>query len=126
MAHTIQMGNDGILRVTLSGNLERGMMDNLQRDLSVFVTASTAESQLRSIFFVESLGKISSAARQYFTEFCGDQRVGPIALINPPRRAKVLGKFIHKATGRNNIMFFEEEPQAVTWIKSENTFTPST
>jgi hypothetical protein len=126
MAHTIQMGNDGILRVTLSGDLERGMIESLRRDYSPFVMAATPQSPLRTIFFMSELGKLSSSARKYFTELSADPRVGMIAFIQPSRRAKVLGKFIYKATGRNNIMFFETETQAIDWLKSENTFIPST
>jgi hypothetical protein len=125
MAHTIQMGNDGILRVTLSGDIERGMVDTLRNDFSPFVLAATAQNPLKSLFFVEALGKLSSVARKYLTELSADPRVGLIAFIKPPRRVKVLGKFIHNATGKDNIQFFEDESQAIAWLRSNNVFIPS-
>jgi hypothetical protein len=126
MAHTIEMGNDGILRVALSGDLERSLVENLKKDYSPFILAATPQNPLRTIIFMESLGKLSSAARNYITELSADPRGGAIAFINPPRRARVLGKFIHKATGKDNIQFFENEAQAVEWLKSHNVFIPST
>jgi hypothetical protein len=126
MAHTIDMGNDGIIRVRLTGDLERGYVENLRLDYSPFVSAATPQNPLKTILFMESLGKLSSAARKYLTELSADPRVGMIAFIQPPRRAKVLGKFIHRATGKNKISFFENEAQALAWLKSENVFIPST
>jgi hypothetical protein len=126
MAHTIVMGNDGILRVSLSGDLERSLVENLKKDYSPFILAATPQNPLKTIFFMDSLGKLSSAARNYITELSADPRGGMIAFINPPRRARVLGRFIHKATGKNNIQFFENEAQAVEWLKSNNVFIPST
>lgn len=125
MVHTIQMGYDGILRVTLSGDLERGMVDSLRKDYSPFVMASTPQSPLKTIFFMDSLGKLSSNARSYLTELGADPRIGKVAFVQPPRRAKVLGKFIYKATGRENIQFFETESSAVSWLKSDNNYIPS-
>lgn len=126
MTHNIQMGNDGILRITLFDDLERGVVDTLRRDFEPFIQAATPQNPLKAIFFLESLGKISSDARKYITELNADPRLGLVAFINPPRRARVLGKFILKATGKNNIVYLENEAQALDWFRSNNVFIAST
>lgn len=125
MAHAIEMGNDGILRLTLTGDLESGFVDNLRDDFSPFVGAATIENPLRAMFFLESLGKLSSSARKYLTEIGADPRVGAVAFIQPPRRARVLGKFIKKAIGKDKIQFFKDEIQAAAWLKSDIVIIPS-
>ncbi len=119
MTFKINMGQDGILRITLSGDMDRVIIENLRRDYAPYVNASTPENPLRNIFTFKNLGKLSSTARQYLTDLNKDPRYGLVAFIEPPRQARVLGRFITKATGRQNIQFFENEKQAVAWITSQ-------
>lgn len=126
MAHNIQMGNDGFLRINLYDDLDRGIVETLRQDFEPFIQAATPQNPLKTIFFMKSLGKISSTARKYFTDLNADPRLGLVAFINPPRRARVLGKFILKATGKNNILYFENEGQALDWFRSDKVHVTST
>jgi hypothetical protein len=126
MAHNIQMGNDGILRVILYDDLDRGVVESLRRDFAPFIEAATPQNPLKTIFFMDSLGKISSTARKYFTDLNADPRLGLVAFINPPRRARVLGRFILRATGKNNILYFENENQALDWLRTNDVYVTST
>lgn len=118
MAHELTMNNDGILRTAISGDLDRSVIDTLQGDYQSFLEASTPAVPLNNILFTERVGRISSTARRFFTELTNDPRFGFAAIITPPRRVRVLGKFILKATGRENINFFNNEEEALNWLKS--------
>ena len=92
-------------------------------DLSLEVeypVASTAENPLNNILDTSRIGKFSSAARKFFTEINKDTRYGKVAMVNAPRVARVLSKFVIKATGRDNIRFFENEEEAVNWVKQKD------
>lgn len=118
MAHELKMGEDGILRITISGDMDKSIVEIFQRDYYPFLEASTQENPLNNLIFSGRLGKLSSAARRFFTQLNHDPRYGMVALVDPPRRARVLGRFILKATNRDNINFFDSEEQALTWLKS--------
>lgn len=118
MPHQLIMGTDGILRTTLSGDLDRGTIDRLREDYQPFLIAATATDPLNNLLHTARVGKISSAARRFFTELTGDPRFGLAAFINPPRRVRVLGKFILKATGRQNMNFYQSEENALDWLKA--------
>jgi hypothetical protein len=112
------MGEDGFLRIKLSGDLDGSVIENFRQDYIPFLDASTDENPLNSMVDAHQIGKISSTARKFFTNLNHDPRYGLVALIGAPRAARVLGKFILKATNRDNINFFDNEEDAVIWLKS--------
>ena len=118
MAHELNMEDDGILRISLSGDLDKSVIENLRQDYSTYMAASTQENPLNNVIFASQLCKISSSARRFFAELNQDTRYGLVAFIDAPRRARVLSKFILKATKRDNIQFFGDEEEALSWIKS--------
>ena len=118
MAFKINMEQDGILRIHLEGDLTQGNVESFKREHLPYVEASTSEIPLKSIIFVEHLGRLSSSARHYLTDLNRDPRYGFAAYVQPSRRARVLGEFIKKATGRDNIKYFKNETDALTWMKS--------
>ena len=117
MTHELNMADNGILRITISGDLDRSMLEPLRKDYQPFLDASTVENPLNNLMFTENLGKISSAARKYLTDLNKSPKYGLVAFVNAPRRVRVLGKFILKATNRKNLKFFESEEQALEWLK---------
>jgi hypothetical protein len=119
MAFKIKMAQDGILRVHLEGDIDQGIVKSFKREYSPYVEASTPEVPLNNIIFLHNLGKLSHAARRYLTELNQDPRYGLAAFINPPRKVRVLGQFIQKATGRDNIKFFNNENEALSWMKNQ-------
>lgn len=118
MSFKIKMAQDGILRVQLEGDLTQGLIESFKRDYSPYVDAATPEIPLNNIIHMENLGTISYAARQYLTDLLKDERYGMAAFINPPRKARVLGQFIQKASGRQNIQYFSDEKEALSWLKA--------
>jgi hypothetical protein len=118
MALEVIMEDDGILRIKISGDMDKVAVDHLQREIKPFLEAATQESPLNNIIFPENIGKISYTARRFFTDLNLSSKFGKVAIVNPPRSVRVLGKFVLKATNRNNIGFFENEEQSISWIKS--------
>jgi hypothetical protein len=118
MALYVTMENDGILRIRISGDMDKVQVDHLKNELSPFLDAATNENPLNSVIVPENIGKLSYYARRFFAEVNQDSRVGTLAIINPPRAVRILGKFIVKATKSDKFTFFSEEAEAVEWIKS--------
>lgn len=116
MSVDIHMGKDGILRANFSGDLDSSIVEQLRREFTPYIEASTPESPLKSIISFNGLGKISFRTRRYLTELNQDARFGAAAYLQPPRKARVLSQFIHKGSHRNNIRFFETEQEAITWL----------
>ncbi len=120
MVYQIEMGLDNILRITLSGNLDRTTLGSLKREFIPYVEASTIEKPLKNIVFTQNLQTLSNEARKYFMQLSRDPRYGQTAFINPSPRAKVLGIFINKAVGKQKIHFFNSEDIAIGWLKQTN------
>ncbi|MBI3160323.1 MAG: STAS/SEC14 domain-containing protein [Chloroflexi bacterium] len=120
MPSRIHMPGDGILRAILEGDMGRAEIELFRREYTSFLQAATKEHPVNMIAETRKLGRLSSAARQYFTEINHDRRTGLMAIVNPPRAARVLSRFINKATGRNNIQFFDNEEDAIAWIREHS------
>ena len=119
MALDVIMGDDGILRIKISGDMDKVAVDNLQRELKPFIEAATPKNPLNNIIFPKNMGRVSYAARRFFTDLNHNPQFGKAAIVNPPRVVRVLGRFVLKATNRKNIDFFENEEQSISWIKSK-------
>lgn len=116
MSVEIRMGRDGILRVTFSSDLDSSIVEQIRREFTPYIEASTPESPLKSIISFKDIGIISFKTRRYLTELNQDSRFGPAAYLQPPRKARVLSQFIKKGSHRENIRFFEHEREAITWL----------
>lgn len=119
MAITIKMGDDGILRMHISGDMDNVQVKNLQREITPFLEASTPEHPLNVISTTGEIGKVSFASRKYFAEINKHPCMGLFSILNPPRVVRILGRFIIAATKRDNIKFFSDETEAIAWIKSQ-------
>ena len=104
----------------MEGNLDNGIVENFRREYSPYLDASTPENPLQNVFLFQNLGKLSLMLRKYLIELNQDPRFGFSAFVQPSRRARVLGQFIHKATKRDNIRYFNDEAEAVAWLKLQN------
>lgn len=118
MPFEIRMGSDGILRIIFSGDLDHTVLDTLQRELSPYVEASTPGKPLKNMMYFQQIGQLSPTVRRYLSDLNQDERLGQTAFIHPPRKARVLGKFMLNASGRDNIRYFEQEGEAITWLQN--------
>lgn len=119
MPYRIQMGDDGILRVDFAGgSLERDEVDAFIREFTVYLDAATPEAPLRMLTIANQSGaKLSSKTRKAFADLNSDPRLGKAATVGVDRYTRVLVGFVLKATGRDNIRFFETEEQALAWLR---------
>lgn len=118
MSFEVRMGRDGILRVKLSGDLDRMITEQLNRKLVPFIDASTPEHPLKQMVFFQQMDRVSPALRRYLTSLHQDLRIGKTAFIQPPRHVQVLAQFIQKASERANIVYFDQEGDALTWLQN--------
>ena len=76
MSVEIRMGRDGILRVTFSSDLDSSIVEQIRREFTPYIEASTPESPLKSIISFKDIGIISFKTRRYLTELNQDSRFG--------------------------------------------------
>ncbi|MBN2043673.1 MAG: hypothetical protein JW757_01530 [Anaerolineales bacterium] len=117
MPFEVIMGQDSILRIFLSGDLDEVLLDRFNRDLAPFIGASTPEQPLKRMVYFQGIEQISPALRRYLASLNQDERIGKTAYIKPSRHARVLAQFINKATGRENIATFDQEDEALKWFR---------
>ncbi len=119
MPYQLQMGDDGILRINfVGGALESDEIDDFVRAFSVYLEAATPEAPLRTLTITEHAGaKLSPKTRKMFATLNHDPRLGKSATVGVDRYTRVLVGFVLKATGRDNIRFFETEAQALAWLR---------
>jgi len=120
MTHELAMIQDGLVRLAFIGDISEADVEAFIQDLQPHLDAVTAGNALHMLVDASRDGKMSSAARRTFTELNKDPRFGRIGIchINPFNR--VFATFLMKATGRQNIGFFDSEGEAMKWIVGEN------
>ena len=120
MAYELEIRDDGIARLATIGDQDREEVENLRKDLESLLEAATEAEPVRLIVDSSRSGKTSSAARRIYVELNRDPRIGKTALVGSRRYGRLLGTFIVKATGRDNIRFFDSEEEALAWLKAES------
>lgn len=119
MAYELRMGDDGILRLVGTGDLDEEIAEAVMKDLASFLEAATMERPLLLLSDVSRSGKVSSRARSLLADLARDPRLGKNAILGGGRYNRVLASFINKATGQDNIRFFDSEEEALVWLKNE-------
>ena len=82
--------------------------------------ASTPDKPLKNMMYFSQIGQLSPSVRHYLSHLNQDHRLGQTAFIHPPRKARILGKFMLKASGRDNVKCFEQEGEAITWLNNHH------
>lgn len=119
MAYEINMAQDGVLRISLKGNIDQSDMNSFLKDFNLYLEASTESSPVHSIALVEQIRNISREARNKFIELNQDKRSGNIAYVGNNRLFRVLAKFMNKAAKRNNVRQFSNEKEALAWLEGQ-------
>jgi hypothetical protein len=120
MAHEISMGDDGILRLAFIGDMVGEDIEIFIKDFTPFLEAATEVEPLNILADASRAGKTSSAARKAYVRLNRDLRGGKVAVVGARRYGRVLVSFILKATGRDNVRFFDSEEEALAWLKAES------
>ncbi len=119
MPYQMQMREDGILQIRFIGVLESADLPQFISEFNRYLEAATPEKPLRTLSKADQPGmKYSPAVRKAFADMNSDPRLGKSATIGVDRYTRVLAGFVLKATGRENIRFFDAEELAVAWLLS--------
>ncbi len=116
MAHQFQLESGGILRLTFIGDTDRQGAEALVVDIQPFLEQVTAENPLLLLWDDTRGGKASVDVRKVYAEINRDPRIGKVAIFGAKRYGRVLGEFVLKLTGRDNIRFFDNETEARAWL----------
>ena len=120
MPYELEIRDDGIARLTTIGDQDGEDVGNLRKDLESLLEAATEAEPVRLVVDSSRSGKTSSAARRIYVELGRDPRLGKTALVGARRYSRLLATFVIKATGRDNIGFFDSEEEALAWLKAES------
>jgi hypothetical protein len=116
MAHQFQLESEGILRLTFIGDTDRRGAEQLLVDFQPFLEQVTAENPWLILWDDTRGGKASVDVRKVYAEVNRDPRIGKVAIFGAKRYGRVLGEFVLKLTGRDNIRFFDNEAEARAWL----------
>lgn len=122
MPYQIQLIEAGIVRISFpGGSLEHEEVEDFMRDFRVYLDDATPEAPMNVMTIVGQQGaKLPSKTRKAFTDLNADKRLGKAATLGVDRYARVLIGFMLKATGRDNIRFFDTEEQALAWLREKD------
>ncbi len=116
MAHQLELESDGILRLTFIGDTDYQGAEKLLADFMPFLEQTTVDKPLLILWDDTHGGKASSDARKVYADLNRDPRIGKVAIFGAQRYGRVLGEFVLKLTGRDNVRFFNNEAEARAWL----------
>jgi hypothetical protein len=116
MAHELEMIKDGLVRLAFIGDIGEADVDAFIQDLQPYLNAVTEGNFLDLLVDSSRGGKMSSVARRKFTELNKSSRFGRIGICNINAFNRVFTTFLMKATGRQNMGFFDSEEEALAWL----------
>ena len=116
MAHQFQLESEGILRLTFIGDTDRRGAAKLLEEFQPFMEQVTAENPWRILWDDTRGGKASVDVRKVYAQLNSDPRIGKVAIFGAQRYGRVLGEFVLKLTGRDNVRFFDNEAEARAWL----------
>lgn len=121
MPYQMQVEDDGIVRINFGGGtLEHDEVDDFVRDFTAYLDVAAPEMPLRTLTVADQSGvKLSPKTRKAFAALNLDRRLGKSATVGINRYTRVLVGFVLKATGRDNIRFFDTEEEALVWLREE-------
>lgn len=118
MAHTLTKRPDGILHSLFVGDIDGAAIEEFKQNVAPYLETATTENQLHFVADASQEGKWDFDARQAFTKYFDDQRLGHVAVVSANRFTRVISTFMVKATGRGDtVHFFATEEEAIAWLK---------
>ncbi len=116
MDYEMYRRDDGILWMSLSGDMDEKSLQGFLEAYQPFIEASTEEHPLFILCEVSRGGKLSPQARKVLAGLGRDPRLGKNAIVGVGRYQRVMASLINRAAGRDNIGFFESEEKALEWL----------
>ena len=125
MTYQIKMGTDGILRASFYGDVDEFDMDGYWRDLRPYLDAATQDAPVQLITDTSGTRGYTREARQNLISINKDPRIGKTAILGANQITRVLVHFIHIASQRENMRLFNQEDEAIGWLKNQNGYRPT-
>ena len=120
MAHEFEMIQDGLVRLAFIGDINEADVEAFIQDMQPHLDAVTAGGFLNMLIDASRDGKLSSGARRAFTELNKDPRIRRVGICHISPFNRVFATFLMKATGRQNIGFFDSEAEALVWLNMDD------
>lgn len=118
MSFEVQQISDQIVKLTIQGDISDEEGEQFLKDMSSFRESIPPGKQLHYLVDAMKQGRLSAGTRSIFTEQNKSSRVGKIAIFGPNRFVRVMATFTLKASGRDNMRFFETESEALAWLQT--------
>ena len=119
MAYELYQDDDGILHLSFEGDMGETEAQAFLAAFEPFLDAATEQEPLLILAQRKTAGKYGPAVRKFFVRLNSYPQIGRVAVARVSRYGRVLVGFILKATGRDNVRFFDSEETALAWLKEE-------
>lgn len=119
MPYQVKQIEDDIIQLTFSGYIDDEDAVNHARELDEYLAEASEQNPTHFLIITHDMGKISARARQSFAQRNQETRIGKSAVVGANRILRVLSIFILKASGRDNIRLFDDEKEALSWLKTK-------
>ena len=117
MAHKIETIRDNLVKVTFIGDRNEADIRAFIQDFQPYLDAVTVDNSLNVLFYSSRReGQLSPGIRRAYADIYKDPRLGHIGVCHVKPAIRVFATFLMKATGRQNIGFFDTEEEALAWL----------
>lgn len=116
--YRLEMDDDGILHTVFISNLQPKDLRIFQETAEDFLREAKEEGRpLHILVDARQVGRVDPKARKTIVDLDRQNPDGKVAILGFARYLKVFVMLMTKATGRDNIRFFDSEDEAMTWLK---------
>ncbi len=118
MAHQFRMRGDGVLQLTFIGDTDSRDVQALREDFTFYLEQATVENPLLILWDDSRGGKTTAEVRKLYADLNRDRRIGKVAIWGARSYGRILGEFVLKISGRDNIRFFDTQEEALVWLQA--------
>lgn len=120
MSYELDKIQDNIIRLAFIGDINESDVEALIKDFRPYLEATPPGKSIGLLIDASRDGRMSPSARRNFTKLNHDSRLGGVGICNVGRLNRVMATFVMKATGRDNIHFFDTQAEAIVWLEELN------
>ena len=117
MAYTLDLDDDGILQVTISGDFTEKELTDYMHDLSEVLADVAKNDKLTSYIDTTNLARVNPNLTRAVDNFLDIQKFRETAVLGNSRIVKVMIDFVLKTNGKNHITYFTDRDEATNWLK---------
>jgi hypothetical protein len=119
MSYELAMTDEGILRMAFIGDVDIQDIEAAMKEAEPFLAAVPESGAMPMLSDVSRAGKLTSDARKGLASMGTDPRMGKSAIIGVSRYQRVVASFVIKASGQDNMRFFDSEEEALVWLRGD-------